>query len=73
MRLYSGMKDIVDSAVGAGLIPDGYRPLFMNDGYFRQDYWGRLNPESRALAESVRDQVDPNKFWVERTAGGFLL
>ena len=73
VRLYSGMKDIVDSAVGAGLIPDGYRPLFMNDGYFRQDYWGRLNPESRALAESVRDQVDPNKFWVERTAGGFLL
>lgn len=73
VRVYSGMKDIVDTAVADRRIPDAYRPLFMNDAYFRQDYWGRINPDSRALVESVRDSVDPAKFWKKRTAGGFAL
>ncbi|KAI0753246.1 FAD binding domain-containing protein [Daedaleopsis nitida] len=73
VRLYGGMKDVVDAAVGAGSIPDAYRPLFMNDGYFRQDYWGRINPDSKALAESVVSSVDPDSFWKTRTAGGFKL
>ncbi|OJD31570.1 fad binding domain-containing protein [Diplodia corticola] len=73
VELYGGMKDIVDAAVADGRAPDVYRPLFMNDGYFRQDYWGRLDAESRALAEGVRASVDPTGFWAGRSAGGFRL
>ncbi|EJD51845.1 FAD binding domain-containing protein [Auricularia subglabra TFB-10046 SS5] len=72
-RLYSGMKDIVDAAVSDGRIPDAYRPLFMNDGYFRQDYWGRINPQSRDLARSVVKSLDPKGFWASRSAGGFTV
>lgn len=59
VEAYSGLKDLVDGYVGDGSLPDAYRPLFMNDAYFRQDYWGRLRPESRQLAEDVRASVDP--------------
>ncbi|KAK7709103.1 hypothetical protein SLS57_008829 [Botryosphaeria dothidea] len=73
VELYGGMKEIVDKAVQEKRVPDVYRPLFMNDGYFRQDYWGRIDQESRAFAEGVRDTVDPGKFWSSRSAGGFFL
>ncbi|KZW00684.1 FAD binding domain-containing protein [Exidia glandulosa HHB12029] len=73
VRLYSGMKDIVDTAVADRRIPDAYRPLFMNDGYFRQDYWGRIAPESRELVQRVSAAVDPNQFFKTRTAGGFFV
>ncbi|KAH7051017.1 FAD binding domain-containing protein [Macrophomina phaseolina] len=73
VELYAGMKEIVDQAVDEGRAPDVYRPLFMNDGYWRQDYWGRISAESRAFAEGVRDEVDPGRFWSERSAGGFFL
>ncbi|KAK0663613.1 putative FAD-linked oxidoreductase [Lasiodiplodia hormozganensis] len=73
VELYGGMKDIIDAAVADGRVPDVYRPLFMNDGYFRQDYWGRIDAESRAFAEGVQQSVDPKVFWGSRSAGGFLL
>lgn len=56
---YSGLKSLVDGYVADGSLPDAYRPLFMNDAYFRQDYWGRLKPEKRLFAENVRAAVDP--------------
>lgn len=59
VETYSGLKDLVDGYVADGTLPDAYRPLFMNDAYFRQDYWGRLKPASRQLAQSVRAAVDP--------------
>lgn len=71
--VYGGMKEIVDAAVDGGSVPDVYRPLFMNDGYWRQDYWGRIDPESREFAEGVKASVDPKNFWGKRSAGGFLL
>ncbi|KAF6787582.1 FAD binding domain-containing protein [Colletotrichum sojae] len=51
IELYGGMKTRVDGFVKDGTLSDAYRPLFMNDGYFRQDYWGRLRPEKRIFAE----------------------
>ena len=70
--LYSGMKDLVDGFIDDGILPDAYRPLFMNDGYFREDYWGRLRPEKKQFAESVREAVDPEGTFQTRT-GGFKL
>jgi hypothetical protein len=49
-----------------------YLPLFANDGYFRQDYFGRLRPENHALARRVRDKVDPEGMFARRT-GGFKI
>ncbi|EXF82142.1 FAD binding domain-containing protein [Colletotrichum fioriniae PJ7] len=72
VKLYTGMKSRVDGFVQDGTLPDVYRPLFMNDGYFRQDYWGRLKPEKRELAERVRASVDPEGLFQNRT-GGFKL
>lgn len=72
VSLYSGMKTIVDSYVADGSLPDVYRPLFMNDAYFRQDYWGRLDPSTKKFAEGVRASVDPNGLFQTRT-GGFKL
>ncbi|KAI3528808.1 FAD binding domain-containing protein [Colletotrichum filicis] len=72
VKLYTGMKSRVDGFVQDGTLPDAYRPLFMNDGYFRQDYWGRLKPEKRELAERVRASVDPEGLFHNRT-GGFKL
>ncbi|KAI0794172.1 FAD binding domain-containing protein [Fomes fomentarius] len=72
-EVYSGMKKIIEAAVRDGRVPDVYRPLFFNDGYWREDYWGRIHPDSRRLAESVKQEVDPTGFWKRRSAGGFFL
>ncbi|GKT42804.1 putative family 31 glucosidase ORF2 [Colletotrichum spaethianum] len=72
VNLYSGMKSRVDGFVKDGTLPDAYRPLFMNDGYFRQDYWGRLRPEKKQFAQTVRASVDPDGMFQQRT-GGFRL
>ncbi|KAF2142885.1 uncharacterized protein K452DRAFT_225838 [Aplosporella prunicola CBS 121167] len=71
VALYSGIRDRVTAAVDKGRVPDVYLPIFMNDGYFRQDYWGRLGQTEWARA--VRDRYDPHTFWTERTPGGFKL
>ncbi|KFY77699.1 hypothetical protein V499_02981 [Pseudogymnoascus sp. VKM F-103] len=70
-NLYSGMRNIVDQHVDNGLLPDIYRPLFMNDAYFREDYWGRLRTAEKARV--VRHAVDPEGFFQTRTSGGFRL
>lgn len=72
-EVYEGMGDVIDAAVADGRAPAAYRPLFMNDGYHRQDYWARIAPESKTFAEDVKGRVDPDNFWGERSAGGFLL
>lgn len=72
-EVYGGIKQIVDAAVSDGRVPDVYRPLFFNDGYWREDYWGRIHPDSKSLAQSVQQQVDPAGFWKSRSAGGFFL
>ncbi|KAH7156748.1 hypothetical protein EDB81DRAFT_757182 [Dactylonectria macrodidyma] len=51
---------------------DAFLPLFMNDGYYSQDYFGRLRPKLRRLARRVAADVDPEGIFQHRT-GGFKL
>ncbi|KAF2192782.1 hypothetical protein K469DRAFT_717376 [Zopfia rhizophila CBS 207.26] len=69
-RLYGGMRDLIMNFTESGSLPEAYLPLFMNDGYFRQDYFGRL--KTADLARRVRDQYDPERFFADRT-GGFKM
>lgn len=67
IRLYSGMKDIVDRFVSNGKLPDAYRPLFMNDAYFRQDVNARYkNPN---ILRSAASMYDPKGLFADRTKG----
>lgn len=70
--VYSGLKGLVDGYVADGSLPDAYRPLFMNDCYFREDYWGRLKPEQRQFAQGVRAAVDPAGI-MQKLTQGFML
>ncbi|KAJ5531951.1 hypothetical protein N7494_008503 [Penicillium frequentans] len=72
-NVYQGMGNLVQKNIDEGLLPDVYRPLFMNDAYYRQDYWGRINPDSKALALKTRLNVDPDGFFQTRTSGGWRL
>ncbi|KAJ5481125.1 FAD-linked oxidoreductase [Penicillium diatomitis] len=72
-QLYQGMDNFIQSNVDKGLLPDVYRPLFMNDAYFRQDYWGRIDPASKASALQARLRYDPEGFFQKRTSGGWRL
>ncbi|KAI0099404.1 FAD binding domain-containing protein [Daldinia grandis] len=70
---YGGFQSIVKGYQQGGLLPsDVYLPLFMNDCFYPQDYFGRLRPEKLQLAQTVQSQVDPDGFWNERT-GGFKI
>ncbi|KAI2625678.1 FAD binding domain-containing protein [Hypoxylon sp. NC1633] len=70
---YEGFQSVVTGYQESGLLPsDVYLPLFMNDGYYPQDYFGRLRPEKLQLAQKVQAQVDPNGLWKART-GGFKI
>lgn len=73
VELYQGMGNLVQKNIDRGLLPDVYRPLFMNDAYYRQDYWGRISPESKALALKTRKAYDPQGFFQKRTSGGWRL
>jgi hypothetical protein len=66
---YTGVRDRVLAWQREGKLPQAYLPLFMNYGFFRQDYFGRLRPESRALARKVSEIVDPRGFFRDRTGG----
>ncbi|OJJ08618.1 hypothetical protein ASPVEDRAFT_57649 [Aspergillus versicolor CBS 583.65] len=72
-NLYSEMNIAISDLIEQGKLPDVYRPLFMNDAYRSQDYWGRIDPQSRELALKARKAYDPEKFFQTRTSGGFRL
>lgn len=55
------------------MLPDVYRPLFMNDANYAQDYWARMDPASVQMARAVRQQYDPEMFFQKRTSGGWRL
>ena len=69
-QLYGGMRELITNFIGTGTLPDAYLPLFMNDGYFRQDYFGRLRTAD--YARKVRSLYDPELFFTTRT-GGFKM
>ncbi|KAI1336108.1 FAD binding domain-containing protein [Xylariaceae sp. FL0016] len=72
-QTYGGFKTLVEGYQQSGLMPaDAYLPLFQNDCFYPQDYFGRLRPEKLALAQSVQTEVDPDGFWTTRT-GGFKI
>jgi hypothetical protein len=66
---YGGIQDAVQAGIASGALPDAYLPLFANDAYFRQDFWGRMKPDRRALAKQVAMEVDPVGLWRDRTGG----
>ncbi|KAJ5895641.1 hypothetical protein N7495_007332 [Penicillium taxi] len=72
-ELYRGLDNLIRKNIDEGLLPDVYRPLFMNDFYFRQDYWSRIDPESKQLALQTRLDVDPQGFFQRRMSGGWRL
>ncbi|KAL2824820.1 hypothetical protein BDW59DRAFT_180187 [Aspergillus cavernicola] len=72
-NLYRGLENMIAEYIEQGVLPDVYRPLFMNDAYYSQDYWGRISPASRELALKARKAYDPDKFFQTRTSGGFRL
>ncbi|KLU82176.1 FAD binding domain-containing protein [Magnaporthiopsis poae ATCC 64411] len=66
---YGGVRERTLALIANGTLPNVYLPLFANDGYYRQDYFGRLRSESQALAREVRDAVDPEGLFRYRTDG----
>lgn len=66
---YGGIRERVVEWVKGGKLKDVFLPVFMNYGFYRQDYWGRLKPENRALAKSVAEGVDPEGLFRTRTGG----
>lgn len=72
VETYSGLKNLVDGYVADGSLPDAFRPLFMNDCYFREDYWGRLRPEKSQFAKGVREAVDPDGI-MQKLSQGFHM
>jgi hypothetical protein len=71
-NLYNKLHTLVADFIADGKLEDGFLPLFMNDAYFRQDYFGRLRPEKSAFAAMVADAYDPDGFFKTRT-GGFKI
>ncbi|KAL6155495.1 hypothetical protein ACJQWK_05407 [Exserohilum turcicum] len=66
---YTGIRNRVLAWQAENKLPQSYFPIFMNYGFYRQDYFGRLKPESRALAKRVADTVDPTGLFRTRTGG----
>lgn len=66
---YGGIRERVLAWQAEGKLDDVYLPVFMNYGFHAQDYWGRLKPASRALAQEVAERVDPGGLFRDRTGG----
>lgn len=66
---YTGVRDRVLEWTSAGKLPETYLPIFMNYGFYRQDYFGRLKQENADFARGVADEVDPAGFFRDRTGG----
>ncbi|KAK8098359.1 FAD-binding domain-containing protein [Apiospora kogelbergensis] len=66
---YSGVDRIVAEWQARGKLPKTHLPAFMNYGFYRQDYFGRLKPEMAKFAADVATSVDPTGFFRDRTGG----
>jgi hypothetical protein len=66
---YTGVRERVLAWQDSGKLPRAYLPLLMNYAFSRQDYFSRLRPESRTLARTVSEQVDPDGLFKDRTGG----
>ncbi|KAK4184379.1 hypothetical protein QBC35DRAFT_506098 [Podospora australis] len=67
---YSGYRNKTLRWQTEGKLPGNVDlPVFMNYGFYRQDYFGRLKPSNRALARLVAEEVDPDGLFRGRTGG----
>jgi hypothetical protein len=69
VETYTKMGNKISEYEQSGLLPDIHRPLFMNDAYFRQDYWGRLKPETKQRFQAIQDRYDPLNILSAKTRG----
>ncbi|QDS75537.1 hypothetical protein FKW77_005382 [Venturia effusa] len=71
-KTYTDMGDLVKRFQGEGKLPEAHLPLFLNDAYFRQDYWGRLKNKDKHVA--TMKKYDPEGFMrnTKRTRGFFV-
>lgn len=55
-------------------LPEAHLPLFMNDMYFRQDFWGRLKAENKDKHVATMKKYDPTGFMsnTNRTQGFYV-
>jgi hypothetical protein len=65
----AAFHEMADGFIAEGAMKDAYRPLFMNDANYKQDYFGRLKGNSHNLAKKVAAQYDPRGFFKSRTDG----
>ncbi|KAI1085388.1 hypothetical protein F5B20DRAFT_518142 [Whalleya microplaca] len=66
---YGGVRERVLGWQADGTLDDIYLPIFMNYGFYRQDYFARLRPENAAFANEVATAVDPDGFFRNRQGG----
>jgi hypothetical protein len=71
-KTYTGLGDTAKRFQQEGKLPEAHLPLFMNDMYFRQDFWGRLKDSSKHKAAAKK--FDPNGFFTnsKRVQGFFM-
>jgi hypothetical protein len=67
VKTYTSLGDKVQEYIKADKLPNAHLPLFMNDAYWRQDYWGRL--KNTQVHKATKRRVDPNAFWGKRIKG----
>ncbi|KAK0754422.1 hypothetical protein B0T18DRAFT_386301 [Schizothecium vesticola] len=67
---YTGVRELVAGWQAEGVLQSNlYLPILMSYGFFRQDYFARLKPESAELAREVASRVDPDGMFRDRTGG----
>jgi len=71
-KTYTGLGDTVKRFQKEGKLPEAHLPLFMNDLYFKQDYWGRLKDASKWKA--IAKKYDANGFFTnQKRVQGFFM
>ncbi|OCK81723.1 FAD-binding domain-containing protein [Lepidopterella palustris CBS 459.81] len=66
-KLYGEIRERVLAFTAEGMLPEAYLPLFMNYGYWREDYFGWLR--TREFPRGVRKRFDLGYFFKARTWG----
>jgi hypothetical protein len=69
VETYTTIGNKVKEYQNTGLLAEAHLPLFMNDAYFRQDYWGRLKPETTQRFKAIQERYDPLGILSARTQG----
>jgi hypothetical protein len=69
VKTYSSLGQKIQEYIEAEKLPKAHLPLFMNDAYFRQDYWGRLKSNNAKVHQETKRKFDPDAFWEKRIKG----